>query len=149
MVIALGPALGPALASAQSLGDAARRQAATRERPNPPKARVYTDSDLTSSTPDDPGSTSAEPSSPPPTEHDPAAATDEGSRARGGRRTPKPKVQSEEERVREELKREQEAREALEHFWRAHARAVRQRAREAQWEYDRACGPNALSMAGG
>jgi hypothetical protein len=134
-VVAVVLCLAPALASSQSLGDAARQQERERAaRPAPRK--VYTDVDL--QPPDDPaaGEDSAAPivadEETPAVERDAAGAPVETTDA-----------------LRARLDREERERKRRESSWKQRARAVRARLETARREHEVACGPGVLVLTGG
>lgn len=122
-------------APGQSLGDAARQEAAKRaeagaraRRGETAKPLVFTDSDLTHSAAERPEVASASPAS------ESAPATKAGPSA---------------DPVRQELDREAERRQQKESEWRAYMASVTKRFEAARLEHQLACGPKAINLAGG
>ncbi len=137
-LLAIALCLAPALATPQSLGDAARRQARRRgTEASAPK--VYTGEDLRPT--DDAGEAVSSVASEP--EEVPAVA---GETAEVG--SPPPALAAEDP-VRAQLDREAAERKRRERHWRQVAGAARARLAAAQHEHDVACGPLVLVLTGG
>lgn len=118
-----------AAASGQSLGDTARQEAAKRSsRGENTKPVAFTNSDLKHSTPE-------------PTDAVDASTPSESK--------PAPKATSSVDPVRQELDREAERRHQKELGWRQYVKSVTQRYEAAQLDYQLACGPKAIDLAGG
>jgi hypothetical protein len=141
-VVAIALCLAPALAAAQSLGDAAERQARKRGK-EAPAARVYTGEDLRPSEADvaeaDPP-VAGEPEAVPSAAGEPASAAEVVS--------PPPEHVAE-DAVRAQLDREAAERKQRERYWRQVAGAARARLASAQRGHDAACGPGVLVLTGG
>jgi hypothetical protein len=118
-----------AAAPGQSLSDAARQEAGKRaRRGETAKLRSFTDSDLTHGAPERTEVVGA----PTPSQSEPA-----------------PKATSSVDPVRAELDREAERRHQKEVTWREYMASVTMRFELAKHDYELACGPKAIDMAGG
>jgi hypothetical protein len=122
LATAIAVLLWPALASADSLGSAARKQAERRHKAPAPEARVYGEGDLAARS-----EASAEEAAPRP---EPAATVPAGA---AGAAAPS------EDQIRRDLEREERARRQQESYWRQAAAAARARVADAQQGYDYVC----------
>jgi hypothetical protein len=113
----------------QSLGDAARQEAAKRAwRGESVKPAAFTDSDLA---------------------HSAGKRTEAVAASTPSQSEPAPKATSSVDHVRQELDRETEIRHQKERWWRGYAASVKRRFESAQQEYGLACGPRAIDLSGG
>lgn len=118
-----------AAASGQSLGDAARQEAAKRaRRGETAKPRAFSDSDLT---------------------HSAAERTEVADASAPSKSEPAPKATSSGDPVRQELDREAARRHEKEREWREYMASVTKRLETARLDYELACGPRAINLAGG
>jgi len=137
-LVAVALCLAPALATPQSLGDAARRQA-LRRGTEAPAPKVYTGEDLPpkADASEAASSVAAEPEAVPPVAGE---AAEVGS--------PPPALAAE-DAVRAQLDREAAERKERERYWRRVTGAARARLAAAQHEHDAVCGPLVLVLTGG
>jgi hypothetical protein len=137
-LLAIALCLAPALATPQSLGDAARRQA-RRRGTEAPAPKVFTSEDLRPT--DDGGEAVSSVASEPE-----AVAPVAGEAAEVG--SPPPALAAE-DAVRARLDREAAERKRRERYWRQLTGAARARLAAAQHEHDMVCGPLVLVLTGG
>lgn len=118
-------------ATAQSLGNAARKEAERRGKPRAAEPKVYGDADLASRPASDSEPAAAEPAGS-------AASTPDSSQ--GPIAIPaSPETEPEADAVERELAREEQTRRAREAYWRTSASRAHERVANAQRSYDYVC----------